>query len=245
MSEARAHSADGVVKGGCVEYSIAGDRQYSAPGLPGHRSARHAPGGRRDRRRATRGRRVAARDCFRSSKVQPLALRRRDVRQDRLADQLVAEHELAADLARRQEPGPLRFIEGLGQRVVTHAGHLADDLGGEHLPDTAAATSTSWVDEARRSAAAPQPGGCFLVPRPHPAEGHSQSAMLVKQHPRLDKVRIDLLNETGCPQSRGELRRLLRRWLPGRCPQHPTHPLHRQPTQASIRSASADAQVAR
>ena len=43
----------------------------------------------------------------------------------------MAEHQLSTNRPGRQEPGSLRFVKGLDQRVLVRPGDLADDLGGE------------------------------------------------------------------------------------------------------------------
>jgi hypothetical protein len=79
---------------------------------------------------------VEARCCCSRPQVQPLALDRRDAGEQRLTDQLVAEHQLASSFAGPDEPGPLRFVEGIDQLVRASLSHLADQIGYKHpAPD--------------------------------------------------------------------------------------------------------------
>ena len=64
--------------------------------------------------------------------MQPLTLDRRDTGQQCLADELMAEHELAGGLAGGNKPGSLRFVEGIDQHIGVSIRHLTHELSGEY-----------------------------------------------------------------------------------------------------------------
>src|SRR5215213_3547794 len=119
---------DRVIERGGVEGSVTGDSEIAHQA----RSVGETPGLREVVSEISRLRLqvvgVAARDCIRRLQVQPLPLDSRDTSQQRLADELVTEHQLTCDLGRRNESSSLCFIQGCYQRLPAAASHFPDKV---------------------------------------------------------------------------------------------------------------------
>src|SRR4029453_10752146 len=64
--------------------------------------------------------------------MEPLTFGGGDVSQQRLPDQLVSEDQIPITLDRGNEPCLFGFLEGVDEGIRVHAGHLPDEIRGEH-----------------------------------------------------------------------------------------------------------------
>ena len=152
-----------------------------------------------------------------------------------------------AVFAGRDEPGSLRFVEGIDQRVRAAPATSPTSSEANTLPDTAAATSTSRVDAAQMAQPLPQHqpdalGHRHLVQ----LQVSTHPALLVEQHAGLDEVQIDLLYEKRVALSLAvdHPHQLIRRRLPGQRLQHRTYAIEGQPAQVHAFHQAAAPQLA-
>ena len=147
----------------------------------------------------------------------------------------MAEHELGSGFAGCDEPGSLRFLESVDQRVLARIGNFADDLRGEHPARNGCSDHhlTGGGGQAVKPLPQDQPDAFRHRDLVQP-EVATQPVMLIEQHSRLDEVQVQLFNEerVAVGLAAYQLGQLLRRRLSSERPQHCPYAVERQPTQA-------------